>query len=138
MTDTAITAKPKRPRATRYNGRTSREVLIPEKLDAWINAQMGAKWSRNQVIEQCINIAMGKVEAATQNEDAIAASLSQMQASIDGLNNQVRAILAVLTVDTKLRYAQPDDTQPMTFARHKAMIQEQVQRMKGDADDSAQ
>ncbi len=136
MTDTTtITArKPKRPRSTRYNGRTSREVLIPEALDAWINAQMGAKWSRNQVIEQCINIAMGKVETAGAQEDAIAASLARMQTDLDALAVQVRAILAILTVDTKLRYATQDSPQPQTFGQHKALVQETVQRMMRNAE----
>ena len=57
-------AKKKRPRDTRYNGRAIREVLIPTERDEWVNRQMSAKWSRSQVIDQCIKVAMGKVDAS--------------------------------------------------------------------------
>lgn len=137
MTDTT-TAKPKRPRSTRYMGRQSREVLIPDELDEWVSKQMGAKWSRNQVIEQCISLAMGKVATATEQEEAVAASLAQMQASIDGLTQQMVKVLAILNVDTRARYPAPNDKPPQTFQEFRSKVQDAAQRMMGDANDSAQ
>lgn len=125
----------KRPRSTRYVGRKSREVLLPEELDDWISGQMNGRWSRNQVFEQCIGIAMGRVEAATATEDALAATLERMQGSIDGLAKQLRMIAAILTVDTKLSYLPPDAKKPATMAEHKVMVMETMNRMmKGDGE----
>lgn len=136
MTDTAIAAsKPKRPRDTRYNGRAIREVLIPDERDEWVNRQMSAKWSRSQVIDQCIQIAMGKVDAATQNENAIATSLARMQADIDKLTDQLHKVLAVLTVDAKIRYPAPDGQQhPSTLSEYRQQVLTTLQRMKGDTE----
>lgn len=127
--------KPKRPRDARYNGRAIREVLIPTERDEWVNRQMSAKWSRSQVIDQCIKVAMGKVDAAAQNEDAIAASLARMQSDIDKLTDQLRKVLAVLTVDAKTRYPAPDGQQhPTTLPEYRQQVQTAFQRMKGDSE----
>lgn len=119
---------PKRPRATRYMGRQAREVLIPEEQDRWINAQMNGKWSRNAVLEQCINIAMGKVEAATDQTDAIAATLVDMRSEIDKLAHQVRMVLGILNCDVRLRYL-PDEQKPLTYSEHTEQVSEIVRAM---------
>lgn len=119
---------PKRPRATRYIGRQAREVLIPEEQDRWINAQMNGKWSRNAVLEHCINIAMGKVEAATDQTDAIAATLVGIRAEIDGLSHQLRTLLGILNYDVRLRYL-PDDQRPTSYADHSKQVSEIVRLM---------
>lgn len=128
-------AATKRPRRTRYLGRKSREVLLPEELDDWVSRQMGDRWSRNQVFEQCIGIAMGKVEAATATEEAITSSLDAMQKSIDALAKQVRMIVATLTVDAKLKYAPPDAKRPTTFPEHRSLVLDAASRItRGDAE----
>jgi hypothetical protein len=131
-TDTSPTTEkrkaPKRPRATRYMGRQAREVLIPEEQDRWINAQMNGKWSRNAVLEQCINIAMGKVEAATDQTDAIAATLVDMRSEIDKLAHQVRMVLGILNCDVRLRYL-PDEQKPLTYSDHTEQVSEIVRAM---------
>ena len=117
--------EPKRkvlPRKVRYNGRTPREILFLDDKDAWITKQMSAKWSRNQVVDQCIGIAMGKVQAATDQEDALAASLTAMRKDIDALAHQV---------DARLKYPAPNTIQPQTFDQHRALVQEAVQSLKG-------
>ena len=137
MTDTITTdsQKKKRPRDTRYNGRSIREVLIPTERDEWVNRQMSAKWSRSQVIDQCIQIAMGKVDAAAKNEDAIATSLAKMQANIDKLTDQLHKVLAVLTVDAKTRYPAPEGQQhPSTLPEYRQQVLTTFQRMKGGAE----
>jgi hypothetical protein len=132
---TTDTTKKKRPRATRYSGREIREVLIPHERDEWVNRQMSAKWSRSQVIDQCIQIAMGKVDAAAQNEDAIATSLAKMQTDIDKLTEQLRMVLAVLTVDAKTRYpAAEGRAHPTTFPEYRQHVLATSQRMKGGAE----
>lgn len=119
---------PKRPRATRYMGRQAREVLIPEEQDRWINAQMNGKWSRNAVLEHCINIAMGKVEAATDQTDAIAATLVGIRAEVDGLAHQLRTVLGILNCDVRMRYL-PEDQRPTTYGDHTKQVSEIVQQM---------
>lgn len=135
MTDTTTTAgkvKRKTPaRQLRYNGRTPREILFVDERDEWITQQMGTKWSRNQVVDQCIGIAMGKVEAATAQEEAVASSITSIRKDIDGLANQIKTVLALLTVDARLRYPLPTTKPPQTFDEHRALVHEAVQTMKG-------
>lgn len=119
---------PTRPRATRYMGRQSREVLLTEKQDEWIIEQMAGKWSRNAVMEQCINIAMGKVEAATDQTEAIAATLVDMRGEIDKLAHQVRMVLGILNCDVRLRYL-PDEQKPLTYSDHTEQVSEIVRAM---------
>jgi Flp pilus assembly CpaF family ATPase len=114
-TEHATTGKRvRRPRASRYVGRTAREILIADEQDAWIEQQMAGKWSRNAIVEQCINIAMGKVDAATDQSDAVAATLVEMRADIDKVAHQLRMVLAILNFDTRLRYLPPEQ-RPVTY-----------------------
>ena len=130
-TEHATTGKRvRRPRASRYVGRQAREILIADEQDAWIEQQMAGKWSRNAIVEQCINIAMGKVDAATDQSDAVAATLVEMRADIDKLAHQLRMVLAILNFDTRLRYLPPEQ-RPVTYADHARHVSETVQRMAG-------
>jgi hypothetical protein len=128
----------KRSRASRYVGRKAREILIADEQDAWIEQQMAGKWSRNAIVEQCINIAMGKVDAATDQSDAVAATLVEMRADIDKLAHQLRMVLGILNFDARLRYL-PQEQRPTTYADHARQVTETVQRMsQGARNDTAQ
>jgi hypothetical protein len=118
------------PRASRYVGRKAREILIAEEQDAWIEQQMAGKWSRNAIVEQCINIAMGKVDAATDQSDAVAATLVEMRADIDKLAHQLRMVLAILNMDARMRYLAPEQ-RPATYTDYARQVTETVNRMAG-------
>jgi hypothetical protein len=134
---TAAENRAKRPRASRYVGRKSREILIEEEQDEWIEQQMAGKWSRNAIVQQCINIAMGKVDAATDQQDAVAATLVEMRAEIEALSRQLRMVLGILNFDTRLRYLPPEQ-RPTSYADHARQVSETVQRMnQGARNDSA-
>jgi hypothetical protein len=129
---TAAGNRAKRPRASRHVGRRAREILIGEEQDAWIEQQMAGKWSRNAIIEQCISIAMGKVDAAVDQSDAVAATLVEMRADLDKLAHQLRMTLAILNFDTRLRYLPPEQ-RPSCYADHARQVSETVQRMSQGA-----
>jgi hypothetical protein len=127
---TQLDTRANRPRSNRYPGRKSREVLFSEEQDAWLEQQMQGKWSRNAVIEQALNVAMGKVDESVDQSDAVAATLLEMRADIDKLAHQLRTVLAILNHQTRLRYLQPDE-RPTSYAEHARQVNEIVQRMAG-------
>lgn len=126
---TAAERRARRPRGNRYVGRKAREVLFAEEQDAWIEAQMQGKWSRNAIVEQCINIAMGKVDAAADQSDAVAATLVEMRGQIDRMAHQIRTLLAIANFETRLRYLPPEQ-HPVTQADHVRQVQDLVQKME--------
>jgi hypothetical protein len=93
---------------------------------------MAGKWSRNAIVEQCINIAMGKVDAAVDQSDAVAATLVEMRADLDRLAHQLRMTLAILNFDARLRYLPPEQ-RPVSYADHARQVSETVQRMNQGA-----
>lgn len=125
---------PSRPRDIRYIGRKSREVLLTDEKDEWVSKQMGARWSRNQVIDHCIGIAMHKVEVAAENENAVAVSLdtlhgtvTELTGMVEGLAHQLRTVLAMLNVDAVVRYPSPNFRAPASFREYQGLVKEALQ-----------
>lgn len=120
-------------RAARTN-KQSREVLLTPQHDEWVNKHMQGKWSRNAVIENCIEIAMGHVEQSAVQAEAITKTLTAMQTQMDTMAHQLRMLLAIANFDAKLQYM---DVKPLSYADHALKVKELADRM-GGKNDSAQ
>ena len=120
-------------RAARPN-KPRHDVLLTPEHDEWVNKQMQGKWSRNAVIENCIEIAMGHVEQSAVQAEAITKTLTAMQAQMDTMAHQLRMLLAIANFDAKLQYM---DVKPLSYADHALKVKELADRM-GGKNDSAQ
>lgn len=127
--------KQPRPRALRYRDRTTHEVALTADQRKWLERQQqGGRFSLNAIVGHCINIAMGKVEADSAQEEAISTSLTDLNNRVEKLERRSSLVLAFLNVDAQRQFGK---VSPNTYEDHikrVRLIAQQLDEAKHDSE----